>query len=110
MAENPSAKDELEGMVALYNEAGLGPDRELVVDLNILSRQNGAIVHVILRIEGWKKPPILSWGYGADKDAAYAMALEMFKAGSDTMRKYLPFTAGSAAELELKLAVEGALP
>lgn len=105
MAENPSAKDELEGMVALYNEAGLGPDRELVVDLNVLPRQNGAIVHVILCIEGWKKPPILSWGYGADEDVACAMALKRFKAGSDTMRKYLPFEAGSLEELKLKLAV-----
>ena len=102
-----NAKAELERMVALYNEAGLRPDRELVVYLNILSRQNGAIVHVILRIEGWKKSPILSWGYGVDEDVACAMALKRFKAGSDTMRKYLPFEAGSLEELKLKLAAFG---
>lgn len=101
------AKGELERMVALYNETGLGPGRELVVDLHVLSRQNGAIAHVILDIEGWKKPPILSWGYGADEDAACAMALERFKAGSDTMREYLPFKAGSLEELKLKLAALG---
>ena len=110
MAENLSAKDELEDMVVLYNKAGLGSDRELVVDLRTAVGGRGAIVSVVLHIDGWKKPPILAWGGapGADGvETACAMALGRLKTGSAITRKYLPFTAGSLEELKLKLAALG---
>lgn len=110
MAENLSAKDELEDMVALYNEAGLGSDRELVVDLRTAVSGRGAIVSVVLRIDGWKKPPILAWGGAPGPggvEAACAIALGRLKAGSAVACKYLPFTASSLEELKLKLAILG---
>jgi len=107
------AKKELEGMVALYNEKAFDPQEELRLKVSPRPDLGGVLVFlVVCQKKGafigrdtvvMPIPPVtICWGGGADADAACEIALKKLEEGSDLIGRYLPFTAGSLAELEMK--------
>ena len=120
------AKSELERMVALLNEKVFGwPDGLCRLKLKLYDRPDldGILAFIVLTYKCETAvrntvmmpiprntvmmpiPPVtICWGGGADADAACEIALKKFENGSDLISKYLPFTAGSLAELKMKAA------
>ena len=118
-----NAVEELRRMVELLNEKAFGEPGGFKLELRLQERPDlgGVLAFIVLVQDGHVNidrktvftpiPPItLCWGGGTTADSACETVIRKFAVGSDLIRKYLPFTAGSAAELEIKLAVEGALP
>ena len=118
-----SSEEELENMIKLLNEKTFKNPGDSKLELRLQERPDldGVLAFIVLVQDGHVNidrktvvmpiPPItLCWGGGRTVDLACETVIRKFAVGSDLIRKYLPFTAGSAAELELKFAVEGALP
>lgn len=118
-----NAVEELRRMVELLNEKAFREPGASRLELRLQERPDldGVMAFIVLVQDGHVDidrktvfmpiPPItLCWGGGTTADSACETAIRKFAAGSDLIRECLPFTAGSLAELELKLAVEGALP
>lgn len=116
-----NAEEELERMIEFLNEKVFEYPERLELRLQERPDIGGVLAFMVLIQDGYVNidrktvvmpiPPItLCWGGGRTADLACETVIRKFAVGSDLIRKYLPFTAGSAAELELKLAVEGTLP
>lgn len=118
-----SSEEELENMIKLLNEKTFKKPGDSKLELRMQERPDldGVLAFIVLVQDGQVNidrktvvmpiPPItLCWGGGRTANLACETVIRKFAIGSDLIRKYLPFTAGSAAELKLKLAVEGALP
>lgn len=105
-----SQRKELERMIGLLNEKVFSYPQSLTLDIKPRKDLGGVLAFLVLKDEqsvAWVPPVTVCWGGGSDADSACEIILKKFKAGSDLVMKYFPFTAGSAAELELKLAVFG---
>ena len=111
------AKGELERMVALLNEKVFGwPDESRRLKLKLHDRPDlgGVLAFIVLTYNCetvvrntvvMPIPPVtLCWGGGHTAAQACETAIRKFAAGSDLIREYLPFTAGSFAELKMKAA------
>lgn len=118
-----SSEEELKNMISLLNEKTFKEPGDSKLELRLQERPDldGVLAFIVLVQNGHVNidrktvympiPPItLCWGRGRTADLACETIIRKFAVGSDLIRKYLPFTAGSAAELKLKLVVEGALP
>jgi len=112
--------EELENMIKLLNEKTFKNPGDSKLELRLHERPDldGVLAFMVLVQDGHVNndrktvvmpiPPItLCWGGGHTADLACETVIRKFAAGSDLIRKYLPFTAGSVAELELKLAAAG---
>lgn len=108
---------ELRQMVGLLNEKALGRPVGSRLELRLQKRFDigGVLAFIVLvqdgRVDLGRKtvvvpvPPVtLCWGGGRTADLACKAVIEKFSAGSDMLRRYVPFTAGSLEELKLKAA------
>ena len=111
------AKCELERMIALLNEKAFGrPDESRRLKLKLRDRPElgGVLAFIVLAYNCetvvrntvvMPIPPVtLCWGGGTTADSACETVIRKFAAGSDLIGEYLPFTAGSFAELKMKAA------
>ena len=108
------AKSELERMVALLNEKAFGrqdESRRLELKLHDRPDLGGVLAFIVLTETVVRNmvvmtiPPVtICWGGGHTADQACETAIRKFAAGSDLIGEYLPFTAGSFAELKMKAA------
>ena len=114
------SEEELENMVKLLNEKAFKEPGDSKLELRMQDRPDlgGVLAFIVLARDGHVDigrktvvtpvPPItLCWGGGRTADLACETVVRKFAAGSDLIREYLPFTAGSAAELEMKFAAFG---
>ena len=112
-----SSEEELENMISLLNEKTFGEPGASQLELRLQERPDidGVLAFIVLVQDGHVNidrktiimpiPPItLCWGGGHTADLACKAVIEKFAAGSDMLRKFLPFTAGSLEELKVKAA------
>lgn len=115
--EGVSTEEELRHMVELLNEKAFGESDSSRLELRMHDRPDldGVLVFIVLVQDGYVDidqktivmpiPPItLCWGGGHTADLACQVVIEKFSAGSDILRGFLPFTAGSLDELKVKVA------
>lgn len=115
-----SSEEELKNMISLLNEKTFKEPGDFKLELQLQERPDldGVLAFIVLVQNGHVNidrktaympiPPItLCWGGGQTADLACETVIRKFAVGSDLIRKHLPFTAGSAAELEIKLAAFG---
>ena len=112
-----SSEEELKNMISLLNEKTFKEPGDSKLELRLQERPdlNGVLAFIVLVQNGHVNidrktvfmpiPPItLCWGGGTTADLACETAIRKFAAGSGLIREYLPFTAGSLAELKMKAA------
>lgn len=112
-----SSEEELENMISLLNEKTFKEPGDSRLELRLHERPdlNGVLAFIVLVQDGHVNidrksvvmpiPPItLCWGGGTTADSACETVIRKFAVSSDLIRKYLPFTAGSFAELKIKAA------
>lgn len=112
--EGVSTEEELRHMVELLNEKAFGESDSSRLELRMHDRPDldGVLAFIVLVHDGYVDidrkmvvipPPItLCWGGGYTADLACQVVIEKFSAGSDILRRFLPFTAGSLDELKIK--------
>ena len=110
-----SSEEELENMISLLNEKTFKEPGGFKLELRLQERPDldGVLAFIVLVQDGHidRKTVVmpipritLCWGGGHTADLACETVIRKFAAGSDLIRKYLPFTAGSFAELKIKAA------
>ena len=110
-----NTEEELRHMVGLLNEKAFGEPGASRLELRMHDRPDldGVLAFIVLVQDGYVDidqktivmpiPPItLCWGGGHTADLACQVVIEKFSAGSDILRRFLPFTAGSLDELKVK--------
>ena len=100
-----NTEEELEGIVGFLNEKIFRYPQRLRLEIKNRPDLGGVLAFMVLSEEPVvvPVPPItICWCGGEDVRSACEIMLRKFSAGSDLLRKYLPFTAGSLEELKLK--------
>lgn len=105
-----NAKAELERMVDLLNGWLSGRSQKLWLQFKRREDLDGVLVFLLLSAEKNSRfvdDSCICWGGGHTDDQACERVIKKLADGSDSIREYLPFTAGSLEELKLKLAAFG---
>jgi len=105
-----NARKELELMVKLINETVFEHPQKLELKIERRRDLGGILAFLNLTTKTLQIPVLpttICWGGAGDATSACGVIIKKFAEGSDLIRRYIPFTAGSAAELKMKLAVFG---